>query len=111
MGLDITVKRVKEHRCPDCGRVVFTEVVDAEESGGRDWYPFLEAVGYYIPYEQRKPEDIDWYGKDMRLTDEQIKMMMVDCVPDTAYNWNIISGLVAATQYYDDCYVVINADW
>ena len=35
MGLDITIKERKEFRCPDCGRLVTTQDIDAEGSGGR----------------------------------------------------------------------------
>ena len=61
MSLDITIKERKEFRCPDCGRLVTTQDIDAEDSGGRVWYGFLESVGYYVPYEKRTKEN-DWYG-------------------------------------------------
>ena len=74
MSIDITIKERKEFRCPDCGRLVTTQDVGAECSGGRVWYNFLESVWYYVPYEKRTEEN-DWYGKDMELTEEQAKQL------------------------------------
>lgn len=63
MSLDITIKERKEFRCPDCGRLVTTQDIDAECSGGRVWYNFLEQIGYYVPCGKRTEEN-DWYGED-----------------------------------------------
>ena len=35
MSLDITIKERKEFRCPDCGRLVTTQDIDAVSSGCR----------------------------------------------------------------------------
>ena len=64
MSLDITIKERKEFRCPDCGRLVTTQNIDAVCSGGSEWYDFLESVGYYVPYGEQA--DYDWYGMDKR---------------------------------------------
>ena len=109
MSLDITIKERKEFRCPDCGRLVTTQDIDAECSGGRVWYNFLEPIGYYVPYEKRTEEN-DWYGKDMVLTEEQEKQL-ADFVSDNQpYYAKSIYGLVARALMRGNK-VVINADW
>ena len=109
MSLDITIKERKEFRCPDCGRLVTTQDIDAECSGGRVWYGFLESVGYYVPYEARTEEN-DWYGKDMVLTEEQAKQLAAFVSENKPYNANSIYGLVARALLHGNK-VVINADW
>ena len=109
MSLDITIKERKEFRCPDCGRLVTTRDIYAEYSGGREWYNFLESVGYYVPYEKRTEEN-DWYGKDMVLTEEQAKKL-ADFVPEyQPYNARGVECLVARSLMRGNK-VVINADW
>ena len=109
MSLDITIKERKEFRCPDCGRLVTTQDVGAEDSGGRVWYNFLEQIGYYVPYEKRTEEN-DWYGKDMALTEEQAKQL-ADFVSDNLpYQWVAINNLIASAMLHGNK-VVINADW
>ena len=109
MGLDITIKERKEFHCPDCGRLVTTQDIDAECSGGRVWYGFLESVGYYVPYEARTEEN-DWYSKDMELSDEQAKQLVdfvSDCQPT---EYKAIERLVARALMHGNK-VVINANW
>ena len=109
MSLDITIKERQEFRCPDCGRLVTTQDIDAECSGGRVWYNFLEPIGYYVPYEKRTEEN-DWYGEDMVLTEEQAKQL-ADFVSDNLpYNWVAINNLIASAILHGNK-VVINADW
>ena len=109
MSLDITIKERKEFRCPDCGRLVTTQDIGAECSGGRVWYNFLEPIGYYVPYENRTKEN-DWYGEDMVLTEEQA-YQLADFVSDNQpYNAVDIQWLVAVTLLHGNK-VVINADW
>ena len=109
MSLDITIKERKEFHCPDCGRLVTTQDVGAECSGGRVWYNFLESVWYYVPYEKRTEEN-DWYGKDMELTEEQEKQL-ADFVSDNLpYHWVAINNLIASAMLHGNK-VVINADW
>ena len=108
MSLDITIKERKEFRCPDCGRLVTTLGIDAECSGGRVWYDFLESVGYYDPHVE--PEYDAWYGKDMVLTEEQEKQL-ADFVSDNLpYQWVAINNLIASAMLHGNK-VVINADW
>ena len=109
MSLDITIKERKEFHCPDCGRLVTTQDIDAECSGGRVWYNFLEPIGYYVPYEKRTEEN-DWYGEDMVLTEEQAKQLaqFVSDYQPTYYDY--IEVLVARALLHGNK-VVINADW
>lgn len=72
MSLDVRIKRRKDIVCPKCDEVVAYTDIDCVDGGGRPWYPFLESIGYYVPYEQRTEEN-NWYGKDMVLTDGQTK--------------------------------------
>ena len=109
MSLDITIKERKEFRCPDCGRLVTTQDIDAECSGGGVWYNFLEQIGYYVPYEKRTEEN-DWYGKDMVLTEEQEKQLADFVSEYKPYNDKSIYGLVARALLHGNK-VVINADW
>ena len=109
MSLDITIKERKEFRCPDCGRLVTTHDIDAECSGGRVWYDFLEQIGYYVPYENRTEEN-DWYGKDMVLTKEQAHHLSDFVSDNKPCNAVDIQWLVAVTLLHGNK-VVINADW
>ena len=109
MSLDITIKERKEFRCPDCGRMVTTQDIGAECSGGRVWYSFLEGIGYYVPYEKRTEEN-DWYGKDMVLTEEQAKQLSDFASDYCPYNCGTIVNLVARSLMHGNK-VVINADW
>ena len=109
MSLDITIRERKEFRCPDCGRLVTTRDIYAEYSGGREWYNFLESVGYYVPYEKRTEEN-DWYGEDMVLTEEQAKQL-ADFVSDNQpYNVRDVECLVARALLHGNK-VVINSSW
>ena len=109
MSLDITIKERKEFHCPDCGRLVTTQDVGAEDSGGRIWYDFLESVGYYVPYENRNDEN-DWYGKDMVLTEEQAKQLADFVSEYQLYYARDIECLVERALLHGNK-VVINADW
>ena len=109
MSLDITIKERKEFRCPDCGRLVTTQDIGAECSGGRVWYNFLEGSGYYVPYEKRTEEN-DWYGEDMVLTKEQEKQLADFISDNLPYHWVAINNLIASAMLHVNK-VVINADW
>lgn len=110
MGLDINFKSCKNVICPHCGKVVGTKVDDSEHSGGRGWYPILEQLGYYVPYDQRTEEN-DWYGKDMVLTKEQ-KTQVSDFIRKhlDLYNAHAVYGLICRS-IVDGSEVAINADW
>ena len=109
MGLDITFTRRKNFVCPKCGEVVGHTDVDCEYSGGRSWYPFLEKIGYYVPYEQRTEEN-DWYGKDMVLTNEQADEAYRFAKDNVLYRANEVRSLIATALLEKDS-IVINADW
>ena len=109
MSLDITIKERKEFRCPECGRLVTTQDIDAECSSGRVWYDFLEPIGYYVPYEKRTKEN-DWYGLDMVLDEKQAKQLAQFVSDYQPNNYNEIEGLVARALMRGNK-VVINADW
>ena len=109
MGLDITIKERKEFRCPDCGRLVTTQDIDAEGSSGRVWYDFLEPIGYYVPYEKRTEEN-DWYGLDMVLSEEQAHQLIRFVLDYQPTEYKAIERLVARALMHGNK-VVINADW
>ncbi len=109
MGLDITIKERKEFRCQDCGRLVTTQDIKSEDSSGRVWYPFLEEIGYYVPYDQRTEEN-DWHGKDMVLTEAQAKQLAEFVSRNQPYNDLNVENLVAMALMRGNK-VVINAGW
>ena len=109
MSLDITIKERKEFRCPDCGRLVTTQDIDAECSSGRVWYDFLQGVGYYTEGDNPTEEN-DWYGKDMVLTEEQAKQLSGFVSDNHPYNARDVECLVARSLLHGNK-VVINADW
>jgi hypothetical protein len=109
MGLDITITQRKKNICPHCGKVTGYSDVCSASSGGRGWYPFLELIGYYVPYELRTEEN-DWYGKDMALTKEQANHAYHFVKDEEIYNWREIRGLIAVALVEKDD-IVVNADW
>ena len=110
MSLDIDFYENQPVICPHCGQVVKVETIASECSSGRGWYPILESLGYYVPYDQRTEEN-DWYGKDMTLTKEQAEEVYWYIMnhPDIYYGYTI-SGLIARALLNHNT-VVINADW
>ena len=109
MGLDIDITRKTATICPHCGKVTGYKVVASEESGGKAWYPFLESVRYYVPWEQRTEEN-DWYCKDMTLTDAQVKELYQFLKETPMYQGNAIQNMVAKALLENDL-IVINANW
>ena len=109
MSLDITIKERKEFRCPDCGRLVTTQDIAEEGSGGRVWYDFLQGVGYYVE-DDNQTEENDWYGEDMVLTEEQAKQLADFVSENQPYNARDVEFLVARALMHGNK-VVINADW
>lgn len=111
MGLDIEFKENQPVLCPHCGQFVKVETISQEGSSGRNWYPILESLGYYVPYDQRTDEN-DWYGKDMTLSPEQTKELykyVKENVGDLYYGESVF-GLIARAMVEGN-EVVINADW
>jgi hypothetical protein len=109
MGLDIRFARRKNIVCPKCGEIIGQTDVDFAEGGGRGWYPFLESIGYYVPYEQRTEEN-DWYGKDMVLTDEQMDELYRFAKKNDLYGTDGLLGLIALARYEKHS-IVVNANW
>ena len=109
MSLDITIKERKEFRCPDCGRLVTTQDIGAEDSCGREWYNFLEQIKYYVPCGKRTEEN-DWYGEDMVLTEEQAKQLAQFVSDYQPTYYDDIEVLVARALLHGNK-VVIKADW
>lgn len=109
MGLDVSVICRKDLICPKCGEVVDTVSMEEVDSGGRVWYPFLEEVGYYVPYDKRTEEN-DWYGKDMKLTKQQDDKLYKFVKKNKPLYFDEIMGLVASAQLEGQD-VIINADW
>jgi len=111
MSLDIRFFARVTETCPHCGEVVGIKEYNHVDSGGRGWYPILEELGYYVPYEQRTEEN-DWYGKDMELTRKQAEKVyrFVREHQYDLYNSDEILGLIATTTF-EEVAVVVNADW
>lgn len=109
MSLDITIKQVHTVLCPHCGQAVKTEVVDSVEGGGRDWYTFLESIGYYVLYDKRTPEN-DWYAKDMTLTNEHA-LYLVDYIKRHPNMYGCEAKQLVANAFLEGDAIVINADW
>ena len=109
MSLDITFKEMHPVVCPHCGKVVKQEAAVFERGGGREWYPILESIGYYVPWDKRTEEN-DWYGKDMELTREQAEEMYEYIKKhDGIYGYEACY-LIARSLLEGDT-VVICADW
>ena len=109
MSLDIIIKERKEFRCPDCGRLVTIQDIDAKCSSGRVWYDFLESVGYYVEGDNPTEEN-DWYGEDMVLTEEQAKQLAQFVSDYQPTDYDDIEVLVARALMRGNK-MVINADW
>ena len=109
MGLDVSVIRRKDLVCPKCGEVVSTISMDDVGSGGRVWYPFLESIGYYVPYDKRTKEN-DWYGKDMKLTEQQTDKLYEFVKKNDPLCAGEIMALIALARMEGQD-VIINADW
>lgn len=109
MGLDITFTHRKNIVCPKCGEIVGYNDVDCVDTGGRCWYPILEDIGYYVPYEQRTEEN-DWYGKDMVLTEDQADKVYQFAREHDLYDSYLLQKMIANAIYEKDS-IVVNADW
>lgn len=109
MGFDITVSSYDVGKCPHCGKPIKGDMLDHEDSGGYVWKEWLEKIGYYVPCEDRIPDN-DWFGKDMTLTLEQAKDLATFARDHDVYGWIRIEILVDCAIERGD-FVVINADW
>ena len=109
MGLDIRFAQRKKIICPKCGEIIGYTDVDVVDGSGRGWYPFLESIGYYVPYEQRTEEN-NWYGKDMVLTEAQADEAYQFAKKNDLYGSYLVQKLIAEAIYERNS-VVVNADW
>lgn len=110
MSLDIRFRKEIDVLCPHCGKPAFSKTVCELNSGGRGWYPLLESIGYYVPYEQRTEEN-DWYAKDMVLTNEQMKEACLFARKNSdLYDAEAIHSLIASAILCEEK-IVVNADW
>jgi hypothetical protein len=111
MSLDITFKECENIICPHCGEIVGTEDLQSVNSGGKCWYPVLESLGYYVPYNKRTEEN-DWYGKDMTLTYEQANEMYQKIKADKFDFTNGVGIMnLIAQAVMNRNQIVICADW
>lgn len=112
MGLNITIYEKEPVICPCCKAIVKYDTVDEVISGGKNWYDFLENIGYYIPYEKQSDKEAikSWYGKDMELSLEQATNMVEFARQHKVYNYYEIEQLIRDTKLEGHS-IVINADW
>lgn len=112
MSLDIRFTAYEGVICPHCGENISRKEINCVSSGGCKWYPILEELGYYVPYEQRKEEN-DWYGKDMVLTVEQtdkVRRFVMGNL-DLYYYYGRDVQLLIDSALYNHYTIVVNADW
>ena len=110
MGLDIRFSKESVVYCQHCGKPVFNQTERDICSGGRGWYPFLESIGYYVPYDKRTEEN-DWYAKDMTLTLDQMKEACAFLRKNRGlYEASEIHDMIASAILSGD-EIVVNADW
>jgi hypothetical protein len=109
VSLDITFSQQKKIICPNCGEIVGRTVEGSVDTGGRGWYPFLESIGYYVPYDKRTKEN-DWYGKDMKLTEQQTDKLYEFVKKNDPLCADEIMALIALARMEGQD-VIINADW
>lgn len=109
MGLDVSIKSQEPIICPHCKEVALYKLDEIIYENGREWYNFLEKIGYYVSYKNRTQRN-DWYGKDMVLSDEQIHKLKNFVELNNVYYKDKIYFLVL--KAIDKKYrVVINAEW
>ena len=107
MGLDIRISRAEPIYCPHCGELVTYKPIESIDSGGRQWYTFLEYAKYYKPYFIEQ----DMYGEDMTLSKEQVSELIkfIDRNPELYMARDIYR--MVETARIDGDKIVINADW
>ena len=101
MGLDITISRAQEIKCPDCGKVVTENMTDYVDSCGSAWHEFLDLLGY---------DSEKWYGEDMELSEDQSKALVRFANENNLYCKEHIESLIAIGLLRGEK-IVINANW
>lgn len=102
MSLGVTVKRVKEMRCPHCGKVAGYETLDVYHTGSSEWEDFLTRIGYY-PSEE-------WYAEDKLLTEDEARAMVEAMLDKSAFNYQALELFVALASHEGNK-IIINANW
>lgn len=113
MGLDIRIYQMSPVCCPHCGELVTYKTVDAVDGSGSVWYEFLASIGYYKPYVKGQPYSQPMYGKDLKLSNEQVsKLFKFVNRPDFDDLWQMgnISRMIESARIDGDK-IIINADW
>ena len=110
MSLGITVKVQQPVICPCCGKITGYKTIEEIDSGGGEWYDYLESVSYYVPYEKWKNGEKDKYGEDMILSETQIELMKKYIQNHNIYYGNAIFNAISEAQIDGDA-VIINANW
>lgn len=105
MGLDITFTAEAPEFCPHCGKITEWKTIEEEFAYGRQWYKFLDEIGYTDKDEQ---DDYKWYGKDMVLTAKQVERLA-----KLVHNADYCSVRSVVAEYFltENCRIVVNADW
>ena len=102
MSLSVIVKRVKEMRCPRCGKVAGYETLDVYHTGSSEWEDFLTRIGYY-PSEE-------WYAEDKLLTEDEARAMVEAMLDKNAFDYQVLELFVALASHEGNK-IVINANW
>lgn len=111
MGLDITIRLEIPNYCPHCGKIAsWDEGNPKAYSGGREWYRFLEEIGYYTDTEDDDARN-KWYGKDMVLPDEQIKNLATFVADNKVVDYRCVLTIVGEHLELEGSRIVVNADW
>ena len=107
MGLDIRISRAEPIYCPHCGELVTYKPIESIDSGGRQWYKFLEYAKYYKPYLIEQ----DMYGEDMTLSKEQVSELIKFIYRNPELYMARDIYRMVETARIDGDKIVINADW
>ncbi len=100
MGLDITISRVQEIKCPDCGKVITKQPVDYIDSCGKVWHKFLDLIGY----------NSKWNSEDMELSEDQLNALVKFANDNDFWCKERIESLVVTGLLRGEK-IVINANW
>lgn len=102
MSVRVTVKSVKEIRCPHCGEIAGYETLKTYQTGGYEWEDYLTKIGY-------SPWGAQCAGDKPLTEDEARAMVEVARGIDTA-TYKALKSFVAYALY-DGIKIVINVRW